>query len=153
MPKKLMLDTNIYDRIIARRGFTDRLNQAVVAGHIEILRTHIQDDEIARIPNAAKQAEMRKVRVRKIPTSGAAWGMSRWGEARWGGSGAVKFSDITKGNPIHAEDALIAMTAEVEADVLVTEDRAMETRVREKSKRLEVWRFDQLVTFVEGFPE
>jgi len=149
MPRKLMLDTNIYDRIIARRGFTDQLNQAVVAGHIEILRTHIQDDEIARIPNVTKQAEMRKVRARKVSTTGAAWGVSKWGEARWSGSGAVKFGDIAKGNPIHAEDALIAMTAEVEADVLVTEDRAMEARVKEKTEHLEVWRFAQLVDFVE----
>jgi len=153
MPKKLMLDTNIYDRIIARRGFTERLNQAVVAGHIEILRTHIQDDEIARIPNAARQAEMRKVRARKIATNGAAWGVSRWGDASWGGAGSVRFGDIAKGNPIHAEDALIAMTAEAEADVLVTEDRAMEARVKAKSRHLDVWRFAQLVEFVEALPQ
>jgi predicted nucleic acid-binding protein len=152
MIKTLMFDTNIYDLIIARRGFTERLSRLVAAGTIDIVRTHVQEDEIGRIPDMAKRARMSKIPGRKISTSGAAWGISRWDEARWGGSGNIKFGDVVRANPSHSEDALIAMTADSDADVLVTEDKKLRVRVTARTSDLEVWNFDQLVHFVDGLP-
>ncbi len=126
-----MLDTNVYDRIVARDGFTARLVGAVRSGEIEILRTPIQDQEIARIPDATRRAAMQTVPFRRVPVSAAAW----------------------RAAPPPSEDDLIAATAEAEADVLVTEDRELRERVEAKGSGLEVWCFDQLVGFIETLSE
>ncbi len=127
-----MLDTNVYDRIVARAGFTARLARAVRSGEIEILRTRVQDEEIQRIPDAVRRAAMQKVPFRRIPTNEAAW---------------------SAGNPHPSEDDMIAATAEAAADVLVTEDKDLGERVKATTRRLEVWRFDQLVGFIEALPD
>jgi predicted nucleic acid-binding protein len=130
MPKRLMLDTNVYDLVVARRDLAERLNHAVEDGAIEVLRTRVQEEEIARIPDASRRAAMRRVRGRTVPVSDAPWqGMPRGGAP--------------------SEDALIVATAEESADVLVTEDRELAKQAK-AGGRLEVWRFDQLVGFVEN---
>ncbi|MSP50109.1 MAG: hypothetical protein EXQ95_12385 [Alphaproteobacteria bacterium] len=129
MTQRLMLDTNIYDLVVARAGFAARLDRAVRAGHVEILRTPVQEDEIARIPDAIKRTAMRKVPGRKIP--------------------AV----LPASGPLPSEDVLIAMTAAAEADVLVTEDRELREHIEATSPRLEIWPFDRLVRFIDSLPE
>lgn len=126
-----MLDTNVYDRIVARPGFTARLVRAVRSRQVEILRTPVQDQEIQRIPDAARRAAMQKVPFRRVPVSAAAW----------------------RASPPPSEDDLIAATAEAEADVLVTEDKELRERVAATTSRLEAWCFDQLVAFIEALPE
>ncbi len=130
MPKRLMLDTNVYDLIVARRGFVERLNRAVENGEIEILRTRVQEEEIARIPDGVKRAAMRSVRGRTVAVSDTPW------------------REMPKGRA-PSEDALIVATAEESAEVLVTEDKDLATRAKEGG-RLEVWRFKDLVGFVEA---
>lgn len=130
MPKRLMLDTNVYDLIVARRGFVERLNRAVENGEVEILRTRVQEEEIARIPDGAKRAAMRSVRGRTVAVSDTPW------------------REMPKGHA-PSEDALIVATAEESAEVLVTEDKDLATRATEDG-RLEVWRFKDLVAFVEA---
>lgn len=120
-----MLDTNIYDRIIARPGFVDRLNRAVESGAIEILRTRVQDEEIARIPDAAKRAAMRRVRSRLVPVGDDAW----------------------RGPHAPSEDAQIAASAAETADVLVSEDKELRARAG-----IETWDFAALVAFVAKLP-
>lgn len=126
-----MLDTNVYDRIVARDGFTARVAQAVRSGQVEILRTRVQDEEIARIPDAARRAAMQKVPFRRIPTNEAAWSAA---------------------NPHPSEDDMIAATAEAEADVLVTEDKDLSERVKARRTKLDVWSFDRLVRFIDALP-
>lgn len=127
-----MLDTNVYDRIVAREGFTARLAQAVRSGQIEILRARVQDEEIQRIPDAARRAAMQRVPFRRVPTNEGAWSAA---------------------NPHPSEDDMIAATAEAAADVLVTEDKDLGERVKATTERLEVWPFDRLVGFIEALPE
>lgn len=130
MLKRLMLDTNVYDLVIARRGLAELLNRAVEEKAIEILRTRVQEEEIARIQNASKRAAMRQVRGRTVPVSDAPW------------------AGLPKGRA-PSEDALIVATAEESADVLVTEDKELAERAKEGG-RLAVWRFAELVAFVEA---
>ncbi|MSO85492.1 MAG: hypothetical protein EXR02_06765 [Rhodospirillales bacterium] len=115
---KIMLDSNVYDQIIARDGFSNRLNEAVQRGHIEILKTHIQDDELTRIPDPEKVRAVSEVPGQEINTSGSVWGVSKWGKSCWGdGPADIKFDDIQRGNSKHTNDALIAITAAAQADV------------------------------------
>jgi predicted nucleic acid-binding protein len=129
-PKRVMLDTNIYDLIVARRGFGERLDRAIESGDIEILRTRVQEEEIARIPDAVRRAAMRKVRGRLVETSEAAW------------------AGLPKGRTPSA-DALIAATAAECADVLVSEDKELRALV---AGGIEVWRFADLVAYVDSLP-
>jgi predicted nucleic acid-binding protein len=123
-----MLDTNVYDLIVARPGFAERLNAAAETGALSILRTRVQDEEIARISDAARRAAMRKVRSRVIPTSESAWAGLPRGRAP-------------------SEDALIAATAVESADILVTEDKQLRALV---AGRIEAWRFAELVAYVDS---
>jgi predicted nucleic acid-binding protein len=124
-----MLDTNVYDLVVAQPGFTERLNRAVEAGHVDIVRTRVQENEIARIQSAARRSAMRRIRGRTVPTVSPPPG------------------------PWPSDDALIALTAEVSADALVTEDKELRERVQAASNRLDAWSFAQLVEFVDALPE
>ncbi|MGA2392715.1 MAG: hypothetical protein ABSH03_05090 [Candidatus Lustribacter sp.] len=80
------------------------------------------------------------LKVKKIPTSAAIWDVSKFGQAKWGGgAGPVTVGDVLKGNPKDAEDALIAATASVEADVFVTNDGNLTNRVLACGSTLQVW--------------
>ncbi len=124
-----MLDTNVYDLVVTRSGFTDRLNRAVEAGHVDVVRTRVQENEIARIQSASRRAAIRKIRGRTVPTISPPPG------------------------PWPSDDTLIALTAEVSADALVTEDKELRERVQAASNRLEAWSFAHLVQFIDALPE
>jgi hypothetical protein len=69
-------------------------------------------------------------------------------EATWGaGKGQLKIDDIRSDAYGHGADALIATTAVLAADVLVTEDRQFAKRVTSNSQ-LPVWRFCEFKDFV-----
>jgi len=135
MVRTLMFDTNVYDLIVARRGFTERLARLVEAGRIDIVRMHVQEDEIGRIPDAAKRRAMQKVPGRKVPASETAWAAP--------GRAGLRF--------IPSEDDLIAATAAAEADVLVTEDRML--RQRAATLGIEAWSFEQFAHFADALPD
>ncbi len=148
---RIMLDTNIYDQICARRDLPRKVNDAHHAGKVLILCTHIQQDEIAQIPDEDKRAIMSSVVGTRIATSGAAWGVSRWGLSTWGdGSGDVRIGDIATSSGNHVRDGLIASTDAAAADVLVTEDQRLQKRVCRASSTLEVWDFQKFVKYIEG---
>lgn len=147
---RIMLDTNAYDMIVERPGFMEKLNAAHDNGGLVILRTHIQEDELAAIPDPKKRAAVMEVAGTKVATSGAVWDLSKWDEATWGdGAGDVRVGDVatTAGN--HMEDALIASTAAVEADVLVTNERRLPKRIWLAGSKLEVWNVEKFAAYVE----
>lgn len=154
MPMKVMLDSMIYDEIVAKEGFSRLLEDAVKCGHVVILKTHIQDDQLADIPNECRREAVAKVPGHKIPTSAAIWGVSKWNEACWGDSaGDIKISHIQKGKPKHSADALIAVTAALHADVLVTHDVQLRKRVEVTGSNLKVWDFKEFCGFIESLPQ
>ena len=149
-PRRFMLDTNIYDEIVAVPGMSDRLNGLSASGDIIILQTHVQRDELENISDEQKKAGVLKIAVTWVLTSGAVYGTSKWGQATWGaGAGEVKIEDVRSDSAGHVADALIATTAAVEADVLVTEDRRLTKRVNRVS-HLPVWPFSEFRSFVEA---
>ena len=148
---RLMLDSNVHDEVIAVPGFADRLRVAIATGHIQIVTTHIQQDELARIPVPAKRAAALDVPGTVTATAGAVWDVSPWDQARWGeGQGEIKYTDIFKGNPRDIEDALIVITAASEADVLVTQEKGkLPKRILVTNTKLVVWDFEQLKRYVD----
>jgi len=154
MPLRIMLDSMIYDEIVAKEGFSRLLEDVVKCGHVVILNTHIQDDQLSEIRKECKREAVAKVPGHKIPTSAAIWGVSKWDEACWGdGAGDIKISDVQRGNPKHSEDALIAVTAASHADVLVTHDTRFSSRVGATNSKLKVWNFQEFCSFINSLPQ
>lgn len=130
-----MFDTNVYDLIVARPGFTERLARLVDTGRIDILRTQVQDDEIGRIPDTRKRAALRRAPGRRVAASEAPWNAPPRGGLRF----------------IPSEDDVIAATAAAEAAVLVTEDRML--RQRAATLGIEAWSFEQFARFADALPD
>jgi predicted nucleic acid-binding protein len=148
---RIMLDSNVHDEVIAVPGFVDRMRVAIATGHIEIVTTHIQKDELARIPDPFKRVATLDVPGTITSTAGAVWGVSRWDQARYGeGTSDIKYTDIFKGNSRDIEDALIAITAASEADVLVTQEKkTLVNRILVAGSKLAVWDFERLRRYIE----
>ncbi len=140
-----MLDTMIYDKVVDTPGMLELLLRLVEEGEVEILATHIQEDELASIPDERKRAEVAKVPRQVIPTSGAVWGTSKWGGATWGdgSEGGVGIDEIRSEKRGHTHDALIATSASANVDVLVTDDNRLKNRLKDSDARCEVWTFKE----------
>jgi predicted nucleic acid-binding protein len=126
-----MFDSSVFDELIRPeyQGLLNLLQEA----KLEVLITHVQKDELAKISDPdKKRAVLSLVKwiSRKVPTQGFVLGSvdaskkgfegSRFGEAAFGS--ADEFDDFLEGKinkSAHAADALIALTAKEHADFLV----------------------------------
>jgi len=148
--KKIMLDTQIFDRVIADKEFREKLQKLVKTKKIKFLITHAQLDEIKNIPNKkeAKRVELLKLikelNMKIIPTEGAIFDVSRFDMA--------KLSDDTKTiehlrnykkeeNP--SRDALIAITSLKNADSFVTNDANLRKRILELNPSIEIKNYQE----------
>lgn len=50
-----MLDSNVFDHIVANDAVKAKVQTAVREGKIRIITTHIQEDELAEIPNKKRK--------------------------------------------------------------------------------------------------
>jgi len=147
---RFILDTHIYDEIVAVPGMPERLATLRDAGKMEILQTHIERNEVARNPNGAEREAGLAIATTYIPTSGGLWDVSNWDEMTWGdGAGDIKLGQLQRTNPKSNKDALIGTTASAAADVLVTGDKKFTNRMR-KHSATEVWCFAKFKAYVES---
>lgn len=151
---KMMFDTTGYNALAVNPEAFERLRALVEIGAIDVLKTHIQEDELRNTESEAKRTDLLAVYHAlgtEVPTSGGIWDVSRWDKFKWGdGEGDVKLPDVTSENRNHLEDALIAATAAAEADVLVTDDRRLTNRIGATGSRVEVWGFERLATYLRS---
>ena len=150
---KIMLDTNIFDYVIARPGMVETLQFLSAEKKLDLIITHVQEDEIHRIPDSAKKVAMMQVPFRAITTSGAIYGVSKYGRAKYGSGGSYSHKDIHYNNPSDAEDAIIALTSLENAEVLVTEDRKLRKRIARLSASLKIWSFEDFVNYTDTIKE
>ena len=145
-PGRVMLDTQIYDLIIATPDMVRRLNALTDAGTLEILSTFAQEEELAAIPDDGKRRDAFQIKRTRVPAAAGPWGLAPWGEFPWGADGSeagLPVSTIVSPKGKHWYDALIACTASGDADVLVTEDQRVRKRVAARGIRCAVWSFSQ----------
>ncbi len=149
---RLMLDTMIYDKVVDTPGMLELLQRLVDEGEVEILATHIQEDELAKIPDERKRAEVSKIPRQEVPTSGAVWNTSKWDRATWGdgSESGVSIDEIRSEKRGHTHDALIATSASANVDALVTNDKRLKNRLNDSDARCEVWNFKRFRSFVMG---
>ena len=139
-----MLDTMIFDRIVATWGLTRRIRGLVEVGALTILTTHIQEDELAEIPSWWKRARIARIPRVRVPTSEFVWDVSRWDEARIGTGEPL---EQIRGTKRHTKEGLIGATALVESAVLVTEERRLKRRASDTG--VTVWDFTQFRGWAE----
>jgi hypothetical protein len=141
---RVMLDSNIFDRIIESPGLVERLQSLRAAGLLDLIVTHVQEDELAGAPDAKRRAYP-PVPRRVVKTSVAVLGVSRLGKARLGEgqAGGLDFGVLAGPNSTHVKDAVIALSAAGEVDVLVTSDERLANRVKAEAQELRVWTFEE----------
>ena len=132
--RRVVLDSNAVDPIADLPGAYEVVRAAVDAGQIEILYTHINIDELAAIPDLERRSRLLLLLAdlgRLIPTGAFVLDFSRLDFARLGEDtdGTEAFRS---GNVDHTRDALIAVTAEVERCALITNERRLTGRARER---------------------
>lgn len=126
VPEKYLIDTNIHDKLADDAEALELARKLVEAGTIELLTTHVQVDEIMGVSDTERVSKLVTVPARRVPTYGFVLGVSRLGEARL--SEAEPYDSLKGDNPDHAEDAVIAATAQYEGATLVTEDTQLRGR-------------------------
>jgi len=128
-----MLDTNTINAIGYDASVYDRVVSAVKTGKLTLYITHIQEDEIAKIPDPEIRSNLleflRNYCIR-VPTRGFVLGVSRLGDAAFYDNEEI--DAIYRGKMKMMHDALIAATAHCDADFLVTDDEILRKRVKKE---------------------
>ena len=139
---KCMFDTNVFDKVL-----DGKISVESIAESVDVYATHIQSDEIDRMPKPERKNHLQQVFAkffsgdprsddgRVVATESAVWDVSRWDSAKFGdgdlyGNILNELNNIKK-KPNNIQDALIAETAIKNGFVLVTED----TNLRRVSRK------------------
>lgn len=146
-----MLDSNAVDSIIDDKSLLDCVVAAINDGKLTLYITHIQDGEIRDTPEwkAEKRSNLQKF-IQKyctsIATRGFVHGVSVLGEAAF--YDGEEIDAICDGDRKMMHDALIAATANCDADYLVTNDDKLIKRVKKELPNFRVLRnfeFNKLI--------
>lgn len=152
--KRIAIDSNVVDAIADTPGFLEAIQAAAEQERLSIITTHLQRDEI---PDAERRVRLLAVYdalpSEDMATLGFVLDVSRLDHGRM--TDGVDYENfIGMGNPKkYAEDALIAATADAEADVLVTrESQTVRGRLPHRARRtfptLPIWDFATFSRFV-----
>ncbi len=134
---RFMLDTNVVDALLGSAALTGGLCDAVAAGEIELMVTHLQVDEIGETPNSRSERRdalrdaLVRIPVEYMITYGCVIGRSRVGQsAIVDGAGEALLERLRDTKSKHSEDALITSTAHRHGATLVTNDKGALSRAR-----------------------
>ncbi len=149
---RIMLDSNVFDKLLADPDALQRVIWLEESGRSVLVSTHVQRDQLAATPQPKRSLLLGLgLEFEEVPTSGAVWGVSKWDEATWDdGVGDVKLSDVISDKGNHIEDALIATTAAAHCEVLVTDEKKrLPNRIKTTGSKLIVWNFEEFVTWAK----
>ena len=141
-PLRVMFDSNAYDAILAH-GDADHLRALIAAGTLDVITTHVQEDELRQIKDETRRETLLalyfSLQKRKTPASVSLWGISSWEQGEWSGQdGNEKLSAIQRNKVIASRDEIIGTTAKDHCDLLITEDKKFAARLTEAAKNLQV---------------
>jgi predicted nucleic acid-binding protein len=133
--RRVILDSNALDPLIAVAGAYEALESAVKSANLEIFFTHVTVDEIAATSDLEKRQWLLNLLVflgRPIYASGAVLDISRLNFCRLMANDDDTFEPLRSGNIRHSRDALIAHTAMSEGCALITNDKRLAARARDQ---------------------
>jgi len=148
-----MLDTMIFDLIVATPGLPERVKGATERGLLQIFTTYVQESQLERMPNKEKLETIRLIPRGVISTSTGIYGLSVYGGSRFGGN-VNDVNKVSQGKSKHIEDALIAATANFTGiDAFVTDEQGhgrLPNRMRRQGIQVEIWGWTRFREYVEG---
>jgi hypothetical protein len=149
-----MLDTMAYDLLLSRAELVKLMENAIAAGKIDLVQTHIQVSELEAIPDSKTEKRQQALafsrsNTRNVPVGAFLIGISAIGD-RIGNGLNIKVADVQTNRGGHTKDALIAVSADIEADILVTEDDRLRQRISQTTSKLQVWRFKEFERYLSG---
>ena len=146
----IMLDSNVHDLIAANDWALNSIKQRIAENRLKLVSTHVQRDELSLAPEQKRAALLEIYGLAdKVPTNGAVWDKSSWDECNWGTEEVnASIVALMSGNPNHAEDALIAATAAGEADVLVTNETRLASKIQRAGFSVKVWSWSEFVAWL-----
>lgn len=136
---RVVLDTVIYNRAVEYPVFGKNLWEACQLGYLRLVSTHVQRDQLAATPDAAKRETLLALFDATSPalnaTAALVWDVSKWDQAEFPNEERTDFfAKVLQGlgaaNPGHASDALLAVTAFAHAEMFVTADVGLLRRTR-----------------------
>ncbi|MFD7465184.1 hypothetical protein [Streptomyces tendae] len=131
--RRVLFDTNAVDPLTDAHTY-DVTRQAVEAGSLEVLYTHVTIDELAEIPDVDRRQQLLVLLVsigRIVPTGSTVVDYSRVEFCRVSSDESeAPFEALRSNNLRHTKDALIADTAVFEGCALVTNERRLTNRAR-----------------------
>lgn len=146
-PERYLVDSNIFDKIEATPGALDLVRRLTDGRKIELVTTHIQEDEIAGIADAERRERIDEIPRTDVPTYGFVLDVSRLGMARLGEEAPIE--TIRSGNwAKYTKDALIAATSQFDGLTLVTEDKRL-ANVARRELKVDVWDWPHLWTHLQ----
>lgn len=130
-----LFDGNALDWLYKRPAELRTVREALEEGRLRLVSTHILDDEAGASTDpkvlAFKPALAREFEGERVPTRGFVLGLSRIGQAGlFSEPDADLFHTLSVRNPKNLEDALLALTADREGAVLVTDDVKLTGRAK-----------------------
>lgn len=141
---RVLIDSNIYDKLIDPPCILNRILQLIRSAKIELLQPQIIRSQLAETPDIPKRDKLLSIPTRAVPVDGFLASYSGAGDRVGAGSGRIKIDDILKKKKPtreHIVDALIATTAATEADAFVTEDKRLRTKMRSATPSIQLWTF------------
>ena len=141
-PSRVLLDTNVYDRLAVDLSSRDRLCSSITCGRVTIIVSARIVSELAAGPLASVPDWLP---VEHVVDSVFALGFGQLGGVRLG-QGDVFRAHI--GQSKQFSDAIIADTVSAEADVFVSDDKRCRTRVKRAIPLLHTMSFDEFSVWI-----
>lgn len=140
-PFRIMIDSNIRDRLLEDAAARTALAQRVQDAQLVVVETYVQHEEVARTPDGRRRQHLQQIVTSEDDAPAIfALDICRLDLTEFGGpeEDAV-FDKVRGGNPKHAEDAVIAATAIRKCDALVTADDRLLRKLAESRPDFPVW--------------
>jgi len=129
------------------RMAAQRLNFIFIGNHVIL-------DQLTATPNEDRRIKLLAI-YNSLPkedvlTRGAYYGISRYGQAKYADDSntGMSLSQVKTSGKGGAHDALIAMTASGEADVLITDDSQLAKKMRKNGAACVVRTFQEFICFL-----
>lgn len=132
--RRVVVDANAIDPIVDLPGAYEAVRSAIDQGQLEMLFTHVTIDELAATANEDRRSRLLLMLTdlgHLVPTGAFVVGFSRIDFARLTPDSEA-LEAFRSGSIDHTRDALIAATAQFEKCALVTFDKRLTNRARDR---------------------
>ena len=146
--RRVMVDTMVFDALHADPPGRAAVLDAVRGGDLLLCTTHVQEDQLAAIPDPVRRKALQRLPRQVVPAAGGVAGVFRTGRVRYTDDAD---GDVLRFGSRHTQDDIIAEAAGVQTDVLVTEDRRLIAATRERG--LAVWQTAELVDWARALQD